>query len=55
MRTQAIGDAGETDASIKIELNKLKSSVKEIYHRKFLWNKTKIGIDGKDRKYPRFI
>ncbi len=48
MRTQAIGDAGETDAAIKFQLQKFKTHIKEIYHRKFIWNNTKIGIDGLD-------
>jgi hypothetical protein len=46
MRTQAIGDAGENDTTIKFELQKLKSRIKEIYHRKVIWNNTKMGIDG---------
>ncbi|CAF0852269.1 unnamed protein product [Adineta steineri] len=45
IRTQAIGDAGETDLNIKIQLHKLKTHIKEIYHRKFIWNNTKLGID----------
>ncbi|CAF1133884.1 unnamed protein product [Adineta ricciae] len=44
-RTQAIGDAGENDPLIKLRLQKLKSHIKEIYHRKFIWNNTKLGID----------
>ncbi len=46
LRTQAIGDAGETDTVIKTELQQLKSRLKEIYHQKFIWNNTKFGIDG---------
>ncbi|UJR30237.1 hypothetical protein I4U23_017775 [Adineta vaga] len=45
LRTQAIGDAGENDPIIKFQLQKFKSHIKEIYHRKFIWNNTKIGID----------
>jgi len=46
LRTQAIGDAGETDTVIKLELQQLKTRIKEIYHRKFIWNNTRFGIDG---------
>jgi hypothetical protein len=46
MRTQAIGEAGETDTVIKNELHKLKSRIKDIYHRKFTWNNTRLGVDG---------
>jgi hypothetical protein len=46
LRTQAIGEAGENDTAIKYELQRLKVRIKEIYHRKFLWNNTKLGIDG---------
>jgi hypothetical protein len=46
LRTQAIGDAGETDTVIKLEIQELKSRIKEIYHQKFIWNNTKFGIDG---------
>jgi hypothetical protein len=46
MRTQAIGDAGETDTVIKHELQKLKGRIKDVYHRKFTWNNTRLGIDG---------
>ena len=54
LRTQAIGDAGDNNTVLKAEIQTLKNRVKEIYHRKFLWNKTKIGIDGyslKDSSY----
>jgi hypothetical protein len=46
MRTQAIGDAGESDSAIKLDLQKLKARIKEIYHRKFFWNNTRLGVDG---------
>ena len=46
MRTQAIGEAGENDTAIKYELQKLKARIREIYHRKFIWNDTTLGIDG---------
>ncbi len=46
IRTQAIGDAGENDTDIQFELQKLKARIKEIYHRKFSWNNTRLGIDG---------
>jgi hypothetical protein len=46
MRTQAIGDAGDNDTVIKFQLQKLKNSVKEVYHRKFSWNGTQLSIDG---------
>ena len=46
LRTQAIGDAGESDTTIKLELQKLKARMKEIYHRKFVWNGTRLGVDG---------
>ncbi len=46
LRTQSIGDAGETDTGIKSEIQQLKNRIKEIYHRKFLWNNTRLGIDG---------
>ena len=46
IRTQAIGDAGENDTVIKFELQQLKARIKEIYHRKFIWNDTRLGIDG---------
>jgi hypothetical protein len=46
MRTQAIGEAGENDTTIKYELQKLRAKIREIYHRKFIWNNTKLGIDG---------
>ncbi|CAF2471874.1 unnamed protein product [Rotaria sp. Silwood2] len=45
MRTQAIGDAAQNDTAIKVEIQKLKARIKEIYHRKFTWNNTRIGID----------
>ncbi|CAF0801684.1 unnamed protein product [Adineta ricciae] len=45
LRTQAIGDAGESDTTIKLELQKLKARMKEIYHRKFVWNGTRLGVD----------
>ena len=46
LRTQAIGDAGETDTGLKHELQQLKARIKEIYHQKFSWNNTRLGIDG---------
>ena len=46
LRTQAIGDAGESDTAIKLELQKLKARMKEVYHRKFVWNGTRLGVDG---------
>lgn len=46
LRTQAIGDAAETDTGIKQELQQLKTRIKEIYHQKFFWNNTRLGIDG---------
>jgi hypothetical protein len=46
LRTQAIGDAGDSDTGIKSEIQQLKNRIKEIYHRKFLWNNTRLGIDG---------
>ncbi|CAF1222359.1 unnamed protein product, partial [Rotaria sordida] len=45
LRTQAIGDAGENNTVIKLEMQKLRSRMKEIYHRKFIWNNTQLGID----------
>ncbi|CAF0791335.1 unnamed protein product [Adineta steineri] len=45
IRTQAIGDAGETNTVIKNDLQKLKGRIKEIYHKKFTWNTTRLGID----------
>lgn len=47
MRTQAIGDAAETDPMIKFQLQRYKMLIKEVYHRKFVWNNTKLGIDGR--------
>lgn len=46
MRTQMIGEAGESDSTMKIEIQKLRSNIREIYYRKFFWNNTRIGIDG---------
>ena len=46
MRTQVIGDAGEGNTALKVEIHTLKTRIKEIFHRKFLWNETKISIDG---------
>ena len=46
LRTQAIGEAGENNTMMKAELQKLRSRIKEVYHRKFVWNNMKIGIDG---------
>lgn len=46
LRTQAIGDAGQNDTNMKLEMQNLKSRIRGIYHRKFTWNNTKIGIDG---------
>jgi hypothetical protein len=46
IRTQAIGDAGETSTPLKVELQRLKMHMKEIYHRKFHWNQTQLNIDG---------
>ncbi|CAF1129435.1 unnamed protein product [Rotaria sp. Silwood1] len=45
IRTQAIGDAAQNDTTIKSDIQKLKTRIKDIYHRKFTWNNTKIGID----------
>ncbi|CAF1950333.1 unnamed protein product [Rotaria magnacalcarata] len=44
-RTQAIGEAGENNTVNKFEIQKLKTSLKEIYYRKFIWNSTQLGID----------
>lgn len=46
LRTQAIGEAAQNDSVIKIEIQKLKTRIKEIYHKKFVWHNTRIGIDG---------
>lgn len=53
LRTQAIGDAAETDTGIKQELQQLKARIKEIYHQKFFWNNTRLGIDGSNRNSSR--
>ncbi|CAF2449782.1 unnamed protein product [Rotaria sp. Silwood2] len=45
LRTQAIGEAGENNTVIKLEVQKLRSRMKEIYHRKFIWNNTQLSID----------
>ncbi len=36
---------------MRAELQKLRTSIKEIYHRKFIWNNTKLGIDGLNFKF----
>ncbi len=48
LRTQAIGEAGENNTYMKTEMQRLRTRIKEVYHRKFVWNNTKIGIDGKN-------
>lgn len=50
IRTQAIGDAGDNNTALKMDIQTLRNRIKEIYHQKFLWNNTKIGIDGKNEK-----
>lgn len=46
VRTQAIGEAGDNNTANKHEIQQLKSRIKEIFHRKFLWNNTSLSIDG---------
>ena len=46
MRTQLIGEAGETDSALKNDIQRLRLNIREVYYRKFLWNNTRIGIDG---------
>ncbi len=48
LRTQAIGEAGENNTFMKTEMQRLRTRIREVYHRKFIWNNTKIGIDGKE-------
>lgn len=45
-RTQAIGEAGENNTVMKMELQKLRTRMKEVFYRKLSWNNTTIGIDG---------
>lgn len=52
MRTQAIGDAGDNNTALKMEIHTSRTRIKEIYHQKFLWNHTKIGIDGEFQSIP---
>jgi len=53
LRTQSIGDAGETDTAIKAEVHKLKTRIKEVYHRKFIWNNTRYGLDGSKNRFSK--
>ena len=50
IRTQAIGDAGDNNTALKMEIQTLRNRIKDIYHQKFLWNNTNIGIDGKKQR-----
>lgn len=50
IRTQAIGDAGDNNTALKMEIQTLRNRIKDIYHQKFLWNNTKISIDGKNER-----
>lgn len=45
LRTQAIGEAGDNNTAMKYELQRIRTQIREIYHRKFIWNQTKLGID----------
>jgi hypothetical protein len=36
---------------MRAELQKLRTRIKEIYHTKFIWNNTKLGIDGLNFKF----
>ncbi|CAF4005998.1 unnamed protein product [Rotaria sordida] len=45
LRAQTIGDTVENNTVMQSEIQRLGSRVKEIYHRKFIWNNTQLGID----------
>lgn len=46
LRTQAIGEAGDNNTALKYDLQRMRTQIREVYHKKFIWNQTKLGIDG---------
>lgn len=55
LRTQAIGEAGDNNTALKYDLQRMRTQIREVYHKKFVWNQTKLGIDGSIQMKKKYI